>query len=66
MYLYENALIDDINKLFTNSKVKAVIADSLDEGLRRIAAENEDKISLPFITIAGGDWKLEDNNFYST
>lgn len=65
MYLYENAIITDINKLFKNSTVRAVIADSLDEGLRRIAAEKEDKITLPVIVLVGGDWELGDSNFYS-
>lgn len=65
MYLYENTLIEDINKLFTNSKVKAVIADSLNEGLRRVAAQNEDKITLPAIVLSGGDWSLDDANYYS-
>lgn len=65
MYLYEKCIIDDINSLFTNSKVKAIIADSLDEGLRRSAAENEDKVTLPFIVLSGGDWILNDTNFYN-
>lgn len=65
MYLYEKALTDDINKLFVNSKVKAIVADTLNEGLRRIAAEKEDKITLPVIVISGGDWQLDDSNFYS-
>ena len=65
MYLYENAIIEDINSLFTNSKVKAVIAETLDEGLRRSAAKNEDKVTLPFIVLSGGDWRLLDANFYS-
>nr|CAI9751487.1 hypothetical protein DGKKSRWO_DGKKSRWO_CDS_0196 [uncultured phage]CAI9752374.1 hypothetical protein CVNMHQAP_CVNMHQAP_CDS_0197 [uncultured phage] len=65
MYLYENSIIKDINSLFTNSKVKAVIADSLDEGLRRSAAEGEDKITLPFIVLSGGDWRIKETNFYS-
>lgn len=65
MYIYENVIVDDINKLFTNSKVRAVIADSLDEGLKKSAAENEDKITLPFITLSGGDWTLDDTAFYS-
>lgn len=65
MYLYEKALIEDINKLFINSKVEAVIADSLDEGLRRVAAKNEDKIVLPLIELVGGDWNIGDANFYS-
>lgn len=65
MYLYENVMIKDINKLFTNSKVKAVIADSLDEALRRSAQENEDKVTLPFVVLTGGDWRLGDTNFYS-
>lgn len=65
MYLYENAIIDDINKLFTNSKVTAVIADSLDEALRRSAEKNEDNITLPFIVLTGGDWQLGESNFYS-
>lgn len=64
--MYEDKLIEDINRLFINSKVKAVIADSLDEGLRRTAAENEDKITLPFIVLVGGDWNIEDTNFYNT
>lgn len=66
MYLYENAIIEDINSLFTNSKVKAVTADSLDEALRRNAASNEDVTTLPFIVLSGGDWRLkDDSNFYS-
>lgn len=65
MYLYENAIIEDINKLFTNSKVSAVIADSLSEGLRRVAAKNEDKITLPAVVLTGGEWNLDDSNFYS-
>lgn len=65
MYLYENAIIENINKLFTNSKVCAVIADSLSEGLRRVAANKEDKIILPAIILVGGDWSLNDSNFYS-
>lgn len=65
MYLYENAIIENINKLFTNSKVYAVIADSLSEGLRRVAANKEDKITLPAIILVGGDWSLNDSNFYS-
>lgn len=65
MYLYENAIIDDINKLFTNSKVSAVIADNLNEGLRRVAAKNEDKITLPAIILSGGNWTLDDANYYS-
>ena len=65
MYLYENAIIENINKLFINSKVCAVIADSLSEGLRRVAANKEDKITLPAIILVGGDWSLNDSNFYS-
>lgn len=65
MYLYENAIIENINKLFTNSKVCAVIADSLSEGLRRVAANKEDKITLPAIILVGGDWSLNESNFYS-
>ncbi len=65
MYLYEQAIIDDINKLFTNSKVSAAIADSLNEGLRRIAAKEEDKITLPAVVLTGGNWQIEDTNFYS-
>lgn len=65
MYLYENAIIENINKLFTNSKVCAVIADSLSEGLRRVAANKEDKITLPAVILVGGDWSLNDSNFYS-
>lgn len=65
MYLYENAIIDDINKLFTNSKVCALIADNLNEGLRRIAAKKDDKTTLPAIVLSGGDWVLGDANFYS-
>lgn len=65
MYLYENAIIEDINKLFTNNKVTAVIADNLNEGLRRVAAKNEDKITLPAIMLSGGDWNLPDANYYS-
>lgn len=65
MYLYENAIISDINKLFTNNKVTAVIADNLNEGLRRVAAKNEDKITLPAIMLSGGDWNLPDANYYS-
>lgn len=65
IYLYEKALIKDLNKLFKNSKVKTVIADSLDEGLRRSSAENKDEVTLPFIVLSGGDWQLLDFNFYS-
>lgn len=65
MYLYENVIIDDINKLFTNGKVRAVIADSINEGIRRIAAEKEDKITLPAIILTGGNWNIDDPNFYS-
>lgn len=65
MYLYEDAIIQNINKLFTNSKVCAVVADSLNEGLRRIAAKEEDKITLPAIVIVGGNWQIDDINFYS-
>lgn len=65
MYLYEKAVIEDINSLFKNGKVKAVIADSLDEALRRTAAENQDKITLPFIVLSGGDWVLNDTAFYN-
>ena len=65
MYLYEQSIIKDINNLFINSKVKAVVADSLDEGLRRIAAECEDKITLPVIVLSGGNWTVDDANFYS-
>lgn len=65
MYLYEKSLTEDMNKLFTNSKVTAVVADSLDEGMRRIASEKEDKITLPVIIYVGGDWELEDVNFYA-
>lgn len=65
MYLYENAIIEDINKLFTNSKVKAVLADSLDEALRRNAQAEEDVVTLPFVAITGGDWQLGEYNFYS-
>lgn len=65
MYLYENALVDDINSLFTNSKVKTVIADSIDDALKRSAAENEDRVTLPLIVLTGGDWNLEDANFYT-
>lgn len=65
MYLYENAIIDDINNLFTNSNVTAVIADNLDEGLRRIAAKNNDKVSLPFVMLTGGDWNIKETNFYN-
>lgn len=66
MYLYEKAITKDLNKLFTNSKVTAVIADTLDEGLRRIASQKEDQITLPAIVIVGGDWQLSEQNFYST
>lgn len=65
MYLYENAIIEDINSLFINSKVKTVIADSIDEALKRSAAEGEDKISLPLIILTGGDWNIDDANFYA-
>mgnify|MGYP006935835906 CR=1 FL=1 len=65
MYLYEEALIKDINKLFTNSKVCAVVADSINEGLKRIASNKEDKITLPTVVVIGGNWRLEDANFYS-
>lgn len=65
MYLYENTVIDDINKLFTNGKVRAVIADSIQEGLRRVAAEKEDKITLPAVILTGGNWNIDDPNFYS-
>ena len=64
MYIYENAIIEDLNRLFINSDVKAVISDSLEESLRRTAAENEDKITLPFITLVGGTWTLQDTNYY--
>lgn len=65
LYLYDNAIIEDINKLFTNSSVRAVMADSLDEAMRRSSQENEDKMTLPFIAITGGDWQLGNSNFYS-
>lgn len=65
MYLYDNAIIEDINKLFTNSKVRAVIADSLDEAIRRSSQENEDKATLPLIVLTGGDWQLGNANFYN-
>lgn len=65
MYLYENAVIEDINRLFTNSKVTAIVADTLSEGLRRIAAKQEDKVTLPAIVLTGGNWRLDDSNFYS-
>lgn len=65
MYLYENAIVNDVNKLFINNKVRAVIADSINSGLKRIAAENEDKITLPVIVLTGGTWTLDDSNYYS-
>lgn len=65
MYLYENAIIDDINKTFKNSKVTTVIADSLDEGLRRSAAKNKDIVTLPLVILSGGDWDILDSNFYN-
>lgn len=65
MYIYERALVEDMDKLFTNSKVSAVVTDTLDEGLKRIASKEEDKITLPVILYVGGDWQLEDTNFYS-
>ena len=65
MYLYENSIIEDINSLFTNSKVRSVIANSLDEGFRRVAAENKDVLSLPCIILTGGDWVILDSNFYN-
>lgn len=65
MYLYEETIIEDVNKLFTNSKLCAVIANSVDEGLRRIASSEEDKITLPAVVLVGGNWQLDDNNFYS-
>lgn len=65
MYLYENALIEDINRLFVNSNVKAMISDSLDESLRRSAAENNDITTLPLVTLVGGDWELNDTSFYN-
>ena len=65
MYLYEDVLIDNVNSLFTNSKVSALIAGSLDEALRRAAAKNEDSISLPLIALTGGDWVINDVNFYT-
>ena len=65
MYLYENSIIEDINKLFINNKVKAVVADSLNSGLKRIAAKGEDKIVLPIIVLTGGAWTLDDSNYYS-
>lgn len=65
MYLYDNALTEDLNKLFINSKVTAIVCDSLNEALRRIAAEKEDKITLPVIVLVGGDWNIEDTNFYN-
>lgn len=65
MYLYEKSIVNSLNKIFTNSKIKTVIADTLDEGLRRIAADNEDKITLPLIVLSGGNWEITDSNFYS-
>lgn len=65
MYLYDNAITENLNKLFINSKVTAIVCDSLDEALRRIAAEKEDKITLPVIVLVGGDWDIEDTSFYS-
>lgn len=65
MYLYEKSITDDINRLFTNSKVKAIVANSLNDGLKNIAAEKEDKITLPVIVLVGGNWTLQDTNFYN-
>lgn len=64
MYLYENSIVDDLNRLFTNSKVKTIIADSINDGLKKIAAKEEDKITLPAIVMSGGDWEINDVNFY--
>lgn len=64
MYLYEEALVKDINSLFTNSKVTTMIADTLDNALKRSAAKNKDKVALPLIVLTGGDWNMEDANFY--
>lgn len=65
MYLYEEAIVNDINSLFVNNSIKTVIADSLNEALRRSAAENEDVVSLPLIVLSGGDWTINDTNFYA-
>lgn len=65
MYLYDNVLVEDINNLFTNSTVKAVLADTLDDAIKRTAAESKDKVELPFIALSGGDWSLDDANFYN-
>lgn len=65
MYLYEKAITKDLDNIFKNSKVNAIIADSLNDGLKRIAAENEDKVTLPLIVLTGGDWTIADTNFYS-
>ena len=65
MYLYENSIIEDINSLFINSNVTTLISDSLDESLRRAAANGEDKITLPLISLVGGNWTLTDPNYYS-
>lgn len=65
MYLYEDSIIKDINSLFVNSNVTAVIADTLDEALRRSAENKKDVTTLPLITLSGGDWILKDTSFYS-
>lgn len=65
MYLYEDVIVKDLNSLFTNSKVCAVVASSLDEGLKRIAAKNEDEITLPAILVTSRNWQLNDVNYYS-
>lgn len=65
MYLYENALIKDINNIFINSKVTTIISDSIDTALKRIAAKNEDTVTLPLIVLVSRDWEIGDTNFYS-
>ena len=65
MYLYEDSIIKDINSLFINSNVTAVVADTLDEALRRSAENKKDVTTLPLITLSGGDWTLKDTSFYS-
>ena len=65
MYLYEKAMAEAINELFTNTKVKAVIGDNLDDALRNSATSKEDTSVLPLVMLSGGDWSLEDANFYT-
>lgn len=65
MYLYEESIIKDINRLFTNSSVCAVIGDNINDGLKKVAAMREDKTTLPAIVLSGGNWQINDTNFYS-